>query len=228
MAGAEANVRAVLPLVVAELGGTPRTLVDVGCGPGAWVKEFTNAGIEAVGLDGPWAEPHLVIPREQFIATDLEHPVFLEHRFDMAVSIEVAEHLSPERGPSFVANLCALSDAVLFSAALPGTPGTRHINLRWQSYWIAQFAENGYGVVDCLRPALWETRPEVVGWPLAQGAFLFIRGARPRLVLPADVVHPGMHQVLTAPPRLREVLNDLPGALRRFAKYHAARLDPRA
>ncbi|RMD82912.1 MAG: methyltransferase domain-containing protein, partial [Lentisphaerae bacterium] len=40
--------------------------------------------------------------------------------FDLVVSLEVAEHLPPERADSFVADLCARSGYVLFSAAVPG------------------------------------------------------------------------------------------------------------
>jgi SAM-dependent methyltransferase len=221
-AGAAANVAAVLPLVVAEIGASPESAVDVGCGAGAWVKELLDAGIDAVGIDGAWTQPHLVIPRERFVAWDLERPLGLERRFDMALSIEVAEHLSPERGPGFVSDLCSLSDVVLFSAALPGQAGTRHINLRWQSYWVRLFADNGYAVVDCVRPALWDT-PSGVAWALAQQCFLFVRCGTSRLGMPIDVVHPGMHHELTYPPRLRKVIGDLPGALKRFVEHHATR-----
>jgi hypothetical protein len=51
------------------------------------------------------------------------------------VSLEVAEHLQPKRSASFVADLVALAPAVLFSAAIPGQPGTDHINPRWQDEW---------------------------------------------------------------------------------------------
>ena len=222
-AGAEKNVAAVLPLVVAELGAHPGTLVDVGCGPGAWVREFMKAGIEAVGWDGPWAEPQIVVPHDRFTSMDLEQSLPVDRRFYIAVSVEVAEHLSPERGPGFVSDLCALSDIVLFSAGIPGQAGTHHVNLRWQSYWVSLFAARGYGVIDCVRPALWEPPPGV-GLVLAQQCFLFVRGSTSRLAMPLDIVHPGMHHELTFPPRLRKVVGELPGAAKRSVQHHARRL----
>jgi len=221
--GADRNVAAVLPLVVEELGFRPKTAVDVGCGAGAWVRELAAAGIDAVGWDGPWAAATLVVPSDRFKPWNLEEALPLEQRFDLAVTIEVAEHLSPLRGPSFVADLCALADAVLFSAALPGQPGTHHINLRWQSYWIGLFSEQGYGVIDCVRPALWAVPPGVA-WVLAQQCFLFVRGRAPKVAMPLDVVHPGMHHELTYARGVRQLVADLPGAFLRSARHHGRRL----
>ena len=216
--GAKRNIAAVLPLVVAELGAQPATLIDVGCGAGAWVREFLDAGIDAVGWDGSWALPSLVIPPERFTPRDLEQPWSHERRFDLAVTIEVAEHLPSARGPGFVSDLCAISDAVLFSAAVPRQAGTHHVNLRWQSYWVGLFAGNGYGVIDCLRPAVWDRVP-AVDWVIAQQCFLFRRGQDSRLAMPVDVVHPRSYLDATRPHGLRQIGRELPGALRRSAQH---------
>lgn len=221
-AWAERNVAVVLPIVVTEVGTLPSTVIDVGCGPGGWVLELVKAGVDATGMDGAWAAPNLVIPPERFVAWNLEQSLPRDRRYAMAVTIETAEHLSPERGPSFVAELCALSDVVLFSASVPGTPGTHHVNLRWQSYWIDQFQAVGFGVVDCIRPALWDVVP-AVSWPLAQQCFLFVKDAKPRLSLPANVVHPACYE-LQAFPRLRKMVSDLPQAVRRFGRVRLSRL----
>jgi SAM-dependent methyltransferase len=216
----------LLPLVAVELGGiTPASLVDVGCGPGAYVRGFLKAGIDAVGWDATWAEPHLVIPRDRFTAYDLEQPLPRDRRFDIAISIEVAEHLSPQRGPGFVADLCAIADTVLFSAALPGQPGTHHVNLRWQSYWVGIFADNGFGVIDCIRPALWEA---TVGWVLAQQCFLFVRDVPPRLAMPINVIHPGKYQELICERGPRALIGALPGAIKRAAQRRGRRLASRS
>ena len=223
--GAEQNVAAVLPLVVAELGALPATVIDVGCGAGAWVREFLKAGIDAAGWDGSWAEPHLMIPRERFTARDLTETWPRDRRFDMAVTIEVAEHLPPTRGPGFVSDLCAISDAVLFSASVPRQRGTHHVNLRWQPYWVDLFTQEGYGVIDCIRPAVWDRAPPV-GWPLAQQCFLFVRGREPRVAMPLNVVHPDSWLAATEPslPSLRGIAHDMPGAVTRSVHRHARRL----
>jgi hypothetical protein len=61
---------------------------------------------------------------------DLNERIALDRRFDLAICVEVAEHLRPEHGPSLVDDLCRLSEAVLFGAALPHQPGKGHINCR--------------------------------------------------------------------------------------------------
>ena len=84
----------------------------------------------------------------------------LNRRFDLALCIEVAEHLRAERGDELIEYLCARADSVLFSAAVPGQGGTGHINEQPQSYWHARFAEHDYVAFDLVRPALW-ARAEV-------------------------------------------------------------------
>ena len=79
----------------------------------------------AIGSSGAEA---LAIPRECFSAVDLNKSFEVDRRFDLAMSMEVAEHLVPESSANFVRSLTRLSDIVLFSAAVPGQGGTNHIN----------------------------------------------------------------------------------------------------
>ena len=65
--------------------------------------------------------------------------------FDVAVSLETAEHLPPWSARSFVKSL-ARPRLVIFSAAQPGQGGTLHLNERPLSYWRARFGARGYGV----------------------------------------------------------------------------------
>ena len=116
--------------------------------------------------------------------------------FDLALCLETAEHMRPEASARFVAGLCALSDAVLFSAAVPHQGGYGHVNERWPSVWAALFAERGFACFDHLRPAVW-LRPEVE-WCYAQNALLFARGTAadrlrahgPPVAEPLPLVHP--------------------------------------
>ncbi|HEY1206222.1 MAG: class I SAM-dependent methyltransferase [Bryobacteraceae bacterium] len=134
-----------------------RSVVDVGCGVGTWGKQFIDNGVaEFTGIDGPHVDPELLkIPAQWFIAHDLETPLRLDRTFDLAVSLEVAEHLSPQRAASFVSDLCALAPAVLFSAAIPGQWGTNHRNERWPEYWRALFEALRFEPYDCLRRRIW-------------------------------------------------------------------------
>ena len=64
---------------------------------------------------------------------DLAQPLQIDRRFDLALSLEVAEHLPPECGSEFVQTLTDLSSVILFSAAIPFQGGTDHLNEQWPS-----------------------------------------------------------------------------------------------
>ena len=193
----------VVPLILEMLPGLG-AVVDIGCGAGHWLAAFARGGVnDILGLDGGETAPALAIAPAQFRETDLTRPIALSRRFDLALSLEVAEHLPAARGESFIAELCALADIVLFSAAIPGQDGTHHINERWPSYWAGLFATHGYTPHDVIRPRIWTDR-RIPFW-YRQNVFLYANDAgRARLRLPADkgwpceqasdLVHPDLYR----------------------------------
>jgi SAM-dependent methyltransferase len=130
----------------------PGTVVDVGCGEGWWGKAFADRGADVLYVDGLWAG----CEENNFIPRDLEkQELALDDRMDLAVCLEVAEHLSPERADSFVSELCAAAPTVLFSAAVPGQGGHGHVNEQWPRYWAERFEQHGYAVSGELRWMFW-------------------------------------------------------------------------
>jgi hypothetical protein len=89
-----------------------------------------------------------------FVAADLEKKIQLCRRFDLAMSLEVAEHLSTGAAKQFVETLTQHSDIVLFGAAFPGQGGQNHINEAWCNYWAYMFADLGYKRYDLIRPQI--------------------------------------------------------------------------
>jgi len=87
------------------------SVADVGCGNGAWLAVFRDAGATRIlGIDGDWVgEEQLLIARQCFRRMPLDRAVRIDERFDLAVSLEVAEHLPPENVDGFVADLCRLA-----------------------------------------------------------------------------------------------------------------------
>jgi SAM-dependent methyltransferase len=190
----------VVPLVL-DLAPS-RSVVDVGCGDGSWLAAFKSAGVDAIlGIDGPWIAPRqLKIPTRDFRRMRLDEPIRLERRFDLAVSLEVAEHLPQARADGFVSDLVALAPVVLFSAAIPGQGGHLHVNEQWPAYWSALFARHGYKPADTLRRRLWSD--DGVAWWYRQN-LLFFAGeqglaANPKLAAEAGeapaLVHPQCFQ----------------------------------
>jgi hypothetical protein len=76
---------------------------------------------------------------------DLRKPILRTFiTFDLAMSIEVAEHIEPEYADIFVHNLCILAPRLLLTIASPGQVGHGHHNLQSKQYWETKFAIHEY------------------------------------------------------------------------------------
>src|SRR5215470_1463207 len=96
----------ILPIVVGLM--RPSSIVDIGCGTGHWLATAIELGIsDVLGVDGEWAvQAKLRIPQEKFFVHDLRTPLRLNRRFDLAISLEVAEHLPASQARAFIELLC--------------------------------------------------------------------------------------------------------------------------
>ena len=167
------TAESVVPLLLDWL--EPASVVDVGCGTGEWLATFQQLGVgDVVGVDGDWVpRTDLHIPPDRFISHDLRQPLHLERTFDLAITLETAEHLPAESATIFVDSLVRLAPAVVFSAAIPFQLGTDHLNPQWPSYWASLFAAHEYEAIDSIRPLIWE-RPDIPYW-YAPTMILFVR-----------------------------------------------------
>ena len=236
--GSTSSAQVVVPLVIDLL--QPSSVVDVGCGSGSWLAEFKRLGVsEILGIDGPGAAATSDLGRDEFLVHDLLSPLKLERRFDLAVCVEVAEHLPERSGAALVAELVRMAPAILFSAAIPHQGGTGHINEQWPEYWAGHFSKHGYVPVDCLRRHLW-AHSDVEFW-YAQNLLLFAppdviavnegmaRAAsftRPEALAQ---VHPALYLAKVRHPELtlRSILSSLPTLVGRAGKSGARRLSSR-
>ena len=208
-----------------------QSVADVGCGLGTWLKTYSESGVsEILGIDGTWVEPsRLYIPQSKFRAVDLLQLPEPERRFDVAQSLEVAEHLPHSHAPKFVEFLTRLSDVVVFSAASPYQGGTDHINERWPSYWRTHFESFGYALYDVFRPRFWSN--EKVMWWYAQNTFLYVnRRAKLKVdqpegfVYPERIVHPRrIDPAFNGKPGIRDLLRAAPSALSSTVRRHIPR-----
>jgi SAM-dependent methyltransferase len=146
----------VAPLVMrlAEVS----SVIDVGCGLGAWLRAFAENGVPRLrGIDGRYVDTsNLYMPRECFTAVNLTEPIKIYEHFDLAICLEVAEHLSSRFSAQLVRELTDLAPVVLFSAAVPGQGGTGHVNEQWPEYWCNLFKERDFAMLDPIRPLIRE------------------------------------------------------------------------
>jgi SAM-dependent methyltransferase len=189
----------------------PSSVVDVGCGRGMWLKAAGELGAtRLLGLDGNWNRQDLMSdPAIRF------RPIDLNQRFkvepcDIAVSLEVAEHLRVEAARGFVASLASAADVIVFGAAYSGQGGTEHINERPMSYWVSLFAAENFDVFDVFRPTFWADS-RIPYW-YRQNTMVYARrgsatstafkGTEPRFL---DCVHPDMYSVALTMAQPREI-----------------------
>jgi hypothetical protein len=196
---------------------------------------FKAAGVDDVlGLDGDYVDrATLHVAPDEFQAVDLLEPPALGRPFDLAVSLEVAEHLPAAAAPAFVTWLVSAAPVVLLSAAIPGQGGVNHLNEQWPGYWAEQFGARGYGAIDAVRPRFWND--ERVEFYFAQNIVVYAqadlwhdvearvgpdRGDRPEVL---SLVHPKMLDAVRdqagrrreAPASVSSLVRALPGAGRR-------------
>ena len=165
------------------------SVCDVGCGVGTWLAAFKECGAtEIFGLDGEWVDKNkLVIPEISFLQADLTAPPSIDRTFDLAISLEVAEHLPAAEADKFVDFITSLAPVVMFSAAIPGQGGIGHVNEQWPSYWISLFNARGFMVIDCIRPQIWDN-PDVL-LCYQQNTLLFVRQDKKELLLRLQATH---------------------------------------
>lgn len=151
------TAKAMMPSIINYI--KPKSVVDVGCGRGIFLKAVkdVNPNIQILGIDGDYIDrSKLLIKEDEFLPYDLSEKLNLERKFDLAISLEVAEHINEEKANVFVDNLVRLSDKVVFSAAIPMQGGTHHVNEQWMSYWKKKFEERGYRSSYYFRNLFWE------------------------------------------------------------------------
>ncbi len=184
----------------------PLSVIDVGCGTGTFLKVFKDLGVtEVLGLDGHWVDRSKLlnhIREEEFAEVDLENLSFenFNTTYDLAVCLEVAEHLNPDAADLLVSNLVRFSRRILFSAAVPFQGGINHVNEQWPSYWEAKFMKHGFHFYDVIRPSIWND-PDIPYWYKQNIFFVCQQDPAPSLTpLPQSemhhIVHPDLYTIL--------------------------------
>lgn len=136
----------------------PRSVLDVGCGSGTWLRAALERGAaEVLGVEGAEVPQDMMrVPHDLITHADLNQPFNLHRRFELVMCLETAEHLEPESAETLVESLVRHGDTILFSAAIPGQPGIHHVNCQWPSYWQRLFNGHGFVCSDAVRWLIWD------------------------------------------------------------------------
>jgi SAM-dependent methyltransferase len=121
----------------------PKSVIDVGCGPGIYLLPFKEQACEVFGIDACPTGGECLDPSE-FERVDLRIPYIPRHKYDLALCLEVAEHLQEHYAEQLIETLCLCSDTIVFTGATPGQGGTYHFNEQPHEYWLEKFAARNY------------------------------------------------------------------------------------
>lgn len=114
----------------------PRTVLDIGCGPGIYTEELIQRGIVTHGLDPD--------PRTRHNYYSLLTPA--ERTAQVVICLEVLEHIDPadtRKAIQHLADHIEPNGLLVFTAAQPGQGGTGHINTRTRAEWAKLLTEAG-------------------------------------------------------------------------------------
>ncbi len=173
----------------------PQSLIDFGCGSGFHAAYFAEQGARVLPLDfSPCPKEFRAPGLPEIVPLDLSRPLADKDlgRFDMALCLDVAEHLPPEKAPVLVENLTRFSDLIVFAGAPPDQGGTGHFNEQPHGYWVELFKEQDFRY--CRRESGWLDKRGLLlrdvitlRWMVIQ-LRVYRRGARyryPPIALPA-------------------------------------------
>ncbi len=122
----------------------PKSALDAGCAMGFLVEALRDQGVDAYGFDV--SEYALSQAREDikpflWVASAVTP---LDRDYDLIISTEVLEHLSPEEAEAAVENLCSHTNDILFSSSPDDFRETTHRNVRGPEYWAELFASHDF------------------------------------------------------------------------------------
>lgn len=124
----------------------PKTVLDVGCASGLYLKPLLDKGVICTGVDfseSVLTEEVLQIPRQLIKPIDISKQA-IGIKADLTMCIEVLEHIPPSGAVASVKHIAQTSNVIFFSAAQPGQGSHGNINCQPKEYWQNLFAKNGF------------------------------------------------------------------------------------
>jgi hypothetical protein len=143
----------------------PRSVIDWGCANGLYLEPFmTEDGCEVLGIENSPVAIEMKHPDIRILQFDMTKKTFIKvppvleddpaaqiigpdsKKYDMALCIEVLEHLEEKDANTAIDNICRSSDRLVVSVAREWQTGPGHLNLKPIEYWIQKFGWQGFRV----------------------------------------------------------------------------------
>jgi len=156
----------------------PKSVIDIGCGCGIYLRQLQALGVEIAGYDGSPAALEESLVGDKIKIADLSQPFFPDKKYDLCLCFEVAEHLPAESADVLVDSLVRCSDIIAFTAAIPGQgpKSIGHINEQPHEYWIKKFQARKFAWQTALSEELKEELESAgVVWWIVQNLMIFKR-----------------------------------------------------
>lgn len=195
------SANTILEIILPSLPNV-KSVIDIGCGVGTWLMSASEKGATSIaGYDGPWVDRKLLqIPEHCFHQTNLAESLEITVSADLAICLEVLEHIPEAAANERMDLLLSKCRFLLFGAAVPLQGGAGHINEKPQSYWVNYITSQGFIAYDPIRTKIWNDC-SIPYW-YKQNIFLYVNEkdaqflpeeiARHRLTPESliDVIHP--------------------------------------
>jgi len=123
------------------------SVVDFGCASGFYLEGFLKGGSSVRGFEYLYDNAKSFMDKS--VIDFIQYGNVMNRidcgKFDCAISIEVAEHILPEKSAQFLDNLVNASNKlIMMTAATPGQKGTGHINEREREFWVNELKSRGF------------------------------------------------------------------------------------
>jgi len=121
-----------------------KSVADLGCGSGDYCKCIKEHGIPLVhGYEGT-PDIRKIAVYDDITVIDLTKRRYVGTNYDLALCLEVGEHIPQKYEQVFIDNVCEFtSKDLIISWAIPGQGGAGHFNEQPNEYIINEFIKRG-------------------------------------------------------------------------------------
>jgi SAM-dependent methyltransferase len=182
------SAKEIIPILINRY--RPFSVVDVGCGTGAFAREFLDNGVsDVLGYEGEWMRKvKTLLQKDKYVYVDISKELRTSRTYDLCLCLEVAEHLDYSSARTLVSTLTSLSPRVVFSAAIPHQGGNHHVNEQWPEFWALLFAEKGFSLEWDPRLLIWNNSN--IASCYRQNLLVFEKVTTKESTIPLSLVHP--------------------------------------